>query len=198
MNGSVTKTYNIAGVTITEQSTPLSDSSQHAVNPTLAVAQNGSFGSRSNNTVGTLTLSANHGITTGQRIDLFWSTGVRYGITAGTVSGTSVPISGGDGDNLPANGTTIKAGIVSNLSFPLVGDNLTLLALRSTAEAQFTFNNGTADVASFHFSAGIAYDWYTGQGRTNPLAGLNDITRLYVSQNGVSSAATAQAATLSH
>lgn len=75
----------------------------------LPAAKAGTLGVRTDNTTGTLTMNTGHGITTGATIDLYWTGGQRRNVTVGTVSGNSVPISAGQGDNLPAAATAITA-----------------------------------------------------------------------------------------
>lgn len=67
----------------------------------------GTLTARSSDTVGELTLESGHGIATGNVIHVYWGTGKRIGVTAGTVSGNVVPISGGSGDVLPVTSTPI-------------------------------------------------------------------------------------------
>lgn len=71
---------------------------------------------RTNATSGTLTAdSASHGITTGTVMDIAWPEGsnptqngyIRRNVTVGTVSGTSIPFSGGLGADLPATSTAV-------------------------------------------------------------------------------------------
>ena len=62
---------------------------------TVQPAKTGTLSTRTSTTVGTLTMAGGHGITTGVLIDLFWSGGSRARVTVGSVSGNSVPISGG-------------------------------------------------------------------------------------------------------
>lgn len=78
----------------------------------------GTLTTRTSDTVGTLTMStASHGIATGDRFTLRWSSnlfvadgqvGSRRYCLAGTVSGTSVPFTLGTGKVLPAPSTSIK------------------------------------------------------------------------------------------
>lgn len=74
---------------------------------------------RTSDSAGVITAPAGHGITTGATIDVYWmktinSGGydypvahIRYGMTVGTVSGTSIPVSGGLGDVLPTAASEI-------------------------------------------------------------------------------------------
>jgi len=95
---------------------------------TLPAAKTGTLSTRTNDTSGTLTLESGHGITTAAVIDLYWDGGSRYGVTVGTVSGTSVPISGGAGDNLPIATTAVTATTRTTANIYIDGDNVKLIA----------------------------------------------------------------------
>lgn len=70
---------------------------------------------RTNATSGVLTGQSGHGITTGQTLDyIVWNDGgspptarIRRSVTVGTVSGTSIPFSGGAGYDLPSSSSTV-------------------------------------------------------------------------------------------
>lgn len=75
-----------------------------------------SLTTRTSATEGTITAPSGHGVTTGATIDLAWAVTVsgdiqaakvRRNVTVGTVSGTSIPFSGGLGDDLPAQDAPI-------------------------------------------------------------------------------------------
>lgn len=112
----------------------------------LPAADAGTLSTRTDDDTGTLTMSSgSHGITTGAVIDLYWSGGVRYGITVGTVSGTSVPIGADDsgaGDVLPAQDTAITADVQVSVNTLIDGDNVSLLAM----ELQTTGTSGKGHV----------------------------------------------------
>lgn len=74
---------------------------------TLAAAKIGQLTTRTDSNTGILTMASGHGITTAARLDLYWTGGSRRGITVGTVSGDSVPISGGAGYVLPTAATAV-------------------------------------------------------------------------------------------
>jgi hypothetical protein len=66
---------------------------------------------RTSATAGTITAPSGHGVTTGATIDVWWVSGssvfIRRNVTVGTVSGTSIPFSGGDGTDLPSAASEI-------------------------------------------------------------------------------------------
>lgn len=92
-----------------EQQTQRTAQGSSQVSVTVPVGKTGTLSTRTNNSDGTLTLTANHGIETGDVIDLYWSGGSRRNVTVGTVSVNSVPISSGAGTNLPVQATAIVA-----------------------------------------------------------------------------------------
>lgn len=71
--------------------------------------------SRASATSGTITAPSGHGITTGSTIDVYWmevintynTARIRRDVTVGTVSGTSIPFSGGEGNDLPGEGEQV-------------------------------------------------------------------------------------------
>jgi len=72
----------------------------------LVAAQVGSLTTRTDDNTGVATLSTGHGITTGMVVDVYWSGGVRYGMTA-TRSVNEITVDGGAGDVLPAQDTAV-------------------------------------------------------------------------------------------
>lgn len=70
---------------------------------------------RTNATSGVITAPSGHGVTTGSTIDVYWmevistynTARIRRNVTVGTVSGTSIPFSGGEGNDLPAQGEEV-------------------------------------------------------------------------------------------
>ena len=86
---------------------PVLVGSELAVALSSADAKTGNISTRTSATVGTLTLAASHGITTGLTIDMSWAGGNRAGVAVGTVAVDSVPITGGTGDDLPTADTAV-------------------------------------------------------------------------------------------
>jgi len=74
--------------------------------PALVAAQTGTLTTRTDDNTGVATLSTGHGIATSDVVDVYWSGGVRYGMTA-TVATNAVTIDGGAGDVLPSSSTAV-------------------------------------------------------------------------------------------
>ena len=153
------------------------------INP-VPVAKQGQLTTRTNNTDGTITMNPGHGLTTG-RMDLYWSGGKRRGVT-GTVTGDSVAISGGAGDNLPAQNSTIYAVNPAVETFNVVGNNASALLLGGDAGVTYQVvlaTSGDAEILNptlVDTGLEAGYEWVSGSGVTNPIAGQT-VAKIYVS-----------------
>ncbi len=195
----VTHAQSISGGGITIQAMPVTrtNSGTIALEDTLNTAKAGTLSTRTDNNTGTLTLGSGHGITDGQIIDVFWSGGVQRTVTVGTVSGTSVPIDGGIGDNLPTATTAITACVQKAINLSIDGDNADILAvvletvdktLRTAANVQFL--DSAADViAEIDLVANVPQVWDIEGGSANPFTG-DPITNLKASQASTSTSET--------
>lgn len=170
----------------------------------LAAAPAGTLTTRTDNSTGTLTMSSGgHGIATGNIIDLYWSGGRRYKVTVGTVSGTSVPISVGSGDNLPIATTAVVACVRTNVNTAIDGDNSQLLVISaefsdtsetSKCQASF-FDVGDALIAHMDLTANQPQVYDLAAGVTNPFTG-NPITYARVSNGSSAGTCTLKIASL--
>lgn len=144
------------------------------VQATLPAAATGVLTVRTSNTVGTLTMTTGAGgLSTACVFDLYWAGGSRRGVIAGTVAGSSVPITGGTGDNLPIATTAITAQIPTSFPLAVVGNNLQALAMIGGAGAFTMFSIQSVAPAELfavpNLPTGFGYDWLTGCGVANPL-----------------------------
>src|SRR5687768_15260880 len=108
----ISKNVQLAGKTFSESRT-ITAANEIATEVKPAAAKTGSLTTRTSDTVGELTMTAGHLITTGARLDIYWTVagvnGARRGVVVGTVVVNAVPISGGAGDVLPAAATAVTA-----------------------------------------------------------------------------------------
>ena len=96
---------------------------------TLPVAQAGDLTTRTDDNTGVVTMdSAEHGIETGDKVDVYWDGGVRYGMDA-TVAGTAVSLDGGAGANLPADETPVTCCVQFEIETSIDGDVAELLVV---------------------------------------------------------------------
>lgn len=89
---------------------------------TLPVATAGTLTTRTDDNTGVVTVTS-HSITTSDTVDVYWSTGRRYGVDVTAQDSTTISIDLGAGDNLPSTSTAVK--IVTQVPFNLAldGDN---------------------------------------------------------------------------
>lgn len=195
----VTHAQSISGGGVTIQTQPVVRTNSGAIGleDTLNAAKTGTLSTRTDANTGTLTMSAGHGITTGQVIDIYWAGGVQYGVTVGTVATNSVPIDSGIGDDLPLATTAITAVVQKAINLSIDGDNADILAvvletvdknLRTAGHIQFR-DSSNAQIAEIDLVANIPQVWDIEGGSANPFTG-NPITNMRVSQGNSTSTET--------
>lgn len=199
-NYSVDSAVVINGVTYRRQESA-SDDGVIAKSPSVGAAKAGVLTTRTDNNTGTLTMDdAGHGITTGARLDLYWTGGKRRGITVGTVSGTSVPIDLGDGDNLPVATTAVKAAVPASEEFLFTGTNASAAAAKlegaAGATGQVVFaqaDNTEVKYAPVTSGGSGDYNWDENGGASNPLTGVS-VGKVFFSHDDTAAARVMRAA----
>ena len=124
----------------------LTTDGQLGKSPTIAAAKTGTLTTRTSDTAGTLTMASGHGITTGAKIDIYWSSGQATNATAGTVSGNSVPFTSATGPVLPAADTAVTVMVQRDEDFSFLDANLAALfvgAGTAACTATFKTSGGT-------------------------------------------------------
>jgi hypothetical protein len=176
----------VLGKTITRSLTVAADGAV-VKDPTIAVAKTGTLSTRTNDTEGTLTMTAGHGITTGNRLDIYWGAGKRVGVTVGTVATNSVPFTGGAGDNLPIATTAITAMVPHLELFPVpdTSELLGLFASSTAAQATLFFRDSNGDPVATISTTGTTggYIWEDTSGVDNPLDAEPDVADVYMSHS---------------
>lgn len=170
----------VYGKTFQEQRTVTADGAV-IKDPTLAAAKTGTLTTRTDDNTGTLTMAGGHGITTGQRLDVYWSGGARYGMTVGTVATNSVPIDGGGGDVLPAAATAITAMVPVLEDFVVEAADLAalLVGCASPAYAVFLESDNTLVKAAYIGGSTSSYQWDEDSAADNPFGA--DVAKVYLS-----------------
>jgi len=153
--------------------------------PSRAAAKIGALTTRTSDTAGELTMNAGHGITTGVKLDIYWSVGgvngVRRNVTVGAVAVNQVPFTLGTGDILPADESPITAMIPVAMELRFDGDDLVAIAVASTVPAVvvLTGDDDVEDHAIVLPYDNMEYDWDKENGTVNPIAG-DVITKAYI------------------
>jgi hypothetical protein len=132
------KTVSIGGVTFT-QTKSRSVHQNITSKRMIDAAKSGTLSTRTDNDTGIATLSAGHGITTGSKVDVYWTGGKRYGVTVGTVSGNSVPLDLGSGNNYPSQSTAITVCLRIVEPFLVDGDDVVNAAITCSNRATVLF-----------------------------------------------------------
>lgn len=168
--GNVSLSCTIAGVSI---SSTITRTGEGAVSQevTLAAGEAGSLTTRTSDSAGTITMDAATVIETADEVDVFWASGKRYGVTVGTVSGTTVPISGGAGDNLPVQDTALTISVRTSINMDFDGDQVKQMVISSSGRASTEFlTSGSVSIKAVETPAGEFWLFADGQGETNPFA----------------------------
>jgi len=182
-----------AGMSIQPQAVIRSGSGSIGIEETLPAAKAGTLSTRTDDNTGVLTLSSGHGITDGQIVDVYWSGGVRYGMTVGTVAGTSVPIDLGAGDNLPLVTTAITDVVHTSINVSIDGHNAKIVAieiatndksLRTAAQLQLR-DASNDEIAQIDLVTNVPQVWDIEGGSANPFTG-DPITNAKASQANAS------------
>ena len=182
-SGTVSKTIRMGSLTFSESKT-LTSNAVIVQEESVAAGNAGTLTTRTNDTEGSVTASSSsHGITDGDRVDLYWTTGCRRGATVGTVAGAVIPFSGGSGDALPLQDTAITIVEPLMLDVSVEGDYVSAICLYTAARGQFCFNEGAStEHLAKELGDGIVYIWHDEDGSDNPIDG-DTVNRIYVSHD---------------
>jgi len=185
----------VGGVTV-QGSVSRTEEGQISQEVSLPAADAGTLTTRTSDTAGTLTMDdANHGISTGEVIDIFWTDAngnqkCAYGATVGTVTGTSVPFTGASGDALPAVDSSVTADVVVEANVDFDGDDLAIILLASNRAGHFDFqDSGSVSLHQAVLLAGEPWLWFSDMGYSNPLSG-NPVDKLFLTNADSSNSAT--------
>jgi hypothetical protein len=189
MSVAVQKTMSLGGKSFSETASFTGDKAV-ILEKSIPAAEGGALTTRTSDTAGTITMdSGSHTITTGDRVDLYWSGGECRNATVGTVSGTSVPITAVEnGDVLPSQSSDITVAPVVEEAFDFAGDNLKSLLCYAPKRSTFVLT-GSDDAEDYArvLAEGRAFHWGDGNGDDNPVAG-DTVAKVFMSHDDESSA----------
>jgi len=174
LTGSFSQSISACGITITGSVPKTGTIGIEPVTTNLPVGNAGTLLTRTEDDTGTITLEAGHTIENGDVVDVHWSGGCRYGMTATTSGGTSVSadVDGGAGDVLPVEDTEVVVTVPVVLDLTFDGDNLVLIGVGANQQASVRFlDSGSAVLLSELVIANGSWGWASGMGVANPLTG---------------------------
>lgn len=186
--GQYSRSLSIDGDIVSRRVTRTADAKKIYGPLELPSGQAGSLSTRTNNSNGVVTLSSGHGIANTEVVDLYWSGGLRYGMTASGVNSTVATLDGGAGDNLPAVNTAIVATEQIILNAEIDGDQISLIGLMAeyatsatTAHTHCDFqDSGNATIEAVDLTGNVPQIWDITGGDSNVFTG-NPITHAHVS-----------------
>lgn len=193
-SGTYQPVVTIGGATTRQTISKTADHPNNYVGITLPAAtalSTASFVNDSDGT-GTGTLDGGHGLVTGDALswDLYWATGVRYGITATiTTNAIDFPDTGA-GDALPATATECTLVKQVDINTAIDGDAIKLISLNSSLRSHIHFIDvSSASIYPTELIADEPQVWHDTNGLANPYTG-NPITAAVASNGETSGAAT--------
>lgn len=185
MSFSITYTAIVAGLgqSIHSQAVTRSGSGSIGYSESLPAGTAGVLTTRASGAAGTITLETGHGITTGDKIDVFSDGGVSYGATAGTIAAapddTSIPFTLAEGDDLPAEDADVVVSKQVTGATTLDGDSAKLIAMivesttksrRDPVHVQLLDESG-AEVAELDLLSNVPAVFDIEGGSVNPFSG---------------------------
>lgn len=143
----------------------------------VPAAKTGTLSTRTDNNTGVLTMQANHGIANAAVVDVYWSTGKRYGMTVTNVATNLVSIDGGNGDNLPAQSTAITAIAVRTIDVDFNANLISIIQaqlIHSGSDKRGTlvfFDGSNSELLAINLANDAVWGWSDKDAGANPLAG---------------------------
>ena len=145
------------------------------VNPTLTAGQSATSWTYASDSTGTAVMPAGHTIQSADKVDVYWASGLRYGLTA-TVTVNSVALSGGAGTALPATATAVLLCVQVPIDFAVVGDNTnSIVGIASYRSLVCLVDSGNA-IKAFELSPTAGYARDTRVASDNPLSGFTVVS----------------------
>lgn len=156
------QTITVDSVVVTEKTVPVAIAAQ--------------LTTRTGNADGVITLPAGHGITTGQKVDIYWGDTSIHTQASATISTNAMTIASGTGDNLPSNLTSVIVCVVREEPCTFASEDLqAIVAGGSTARSTVRFHSSADDSLALaqKIPADRSFFWDTeleANGYTNPFA----------------------------
>lgn len=179
---SVRTVLNVGGMNFQGADAVRSASGQISQQPNLPAAKSGTLTGRTDNDTGVATLAGGHGIISTDKVDVYWTGGRRYGMTA-TVAVNAVSVDGGTGDNLPAQDTPVTVVKPTPIDLDFVGDKLKAIGAYCEKRGILQLLDGSDGVQlAVTLEPMVPYVWIADNGVANPIAG-DTIAKALMSQS---------------
>jgi hypothetical protein len=169
-NASVSIAANLAGTT-TPVVVNLSDDGVGQWTPSVPAGHVPSGWTMTDASDGVAAMADGFGLASGDKIDVFWSGGRHYGMTA-TVTGSNVALAGGAGDDLPASGTAVVLAQRLSVEAVFTPADMDMLLVASDQPVSVVFEDADGTVlCALTIPAGGCCLWWTNSGIGCPMSG---------------------------
>ncbi len=140
---------------------------------TMPAGQAGTLSTRTTDNTGVVTLGSGHGLTTADKVDVYFGTdAVQYDCAITLTDSTTITIGSGVGDVLPSQSSAVVVGKRVTIESAFDGDDVKLITAWCSLKGHIDFRTGAdANVHAQALEAAAAWSWATDQGTTNPLSG---------------------------
>jgi len=175
-NAKVTITTTLAGAEI---SSVMSRSDEEATSISLepAAGKDGTLTTRTSDTAGVLTVATGHGITTSDKVCVFFTAGVATNFTVSATTATTITIASGGGTALPIATSAIIVSVIATHSITIVGDSLSVFQIGCNRRCWVDLlNSSPASIVSFLITEGEGRFFVASAGMVNALAGATVAT----------------------
>lgn len=189
MQATITSTVQCGGVSVQSTITREAEGSNTPYSDTIAAGSSGTLSTRTDDNTGVVAAAAGHGIVTSDTVDVYWATGVRYGMDA-TVSGDNITVDLGAGDVLPAQSTAVVITKQIEVNADFDGDDMVLFYAYANVRAHLDFqDSGGASLFALELDdENPLYWWASDTEIALPITG-NAVAAIFIS-NGTTSAGT--------
>jgi hypothetical protein len=177
----------VAGVTLESVSIREQELEQ-SFQYTMPAGIDGTLTTRTSDTAGVFTVASGHGVTTSNKISVFWEGGACYNCTVSATGATTITINAATGDVLPSVSTAIVIGVESTHTFAFDGDFLKVLAVACPNRSMARFMDASSIELAYVMQASEGRLWVSDQSVTNPLVG-DSVSQIVIANGNITEAA---------
>ncbi len=191
--GSLSVNGSVAGLSFSAQVSATADAAL-ADETTLPAGASGTLSTRTDNDTGVVTAAGHTFSGSGsEKCNVFWSGGMRYGMTVTAVDGNDISIDTGAGDNLPTEDAEVIISEQVEINIDFDGDDMEMLVVGcdQRCSADFQDSGGTVLLHKEIPQPGTGqknlYSWVDGVNGTRPITG-NAVDKVMASNATVTEA----------
>lgn len=177
----------LAGVTLESVATR-EEELEISFSASMAAGIAGTLTTRTSDTAGVFTVASGHGVTTSNKISVFWSGGACYNCTVSATTSTTITINAATGDVLPSATSEVVIGVEATHIVAIDGDGLKVLVVACTNRSMIRFLDVSSIELTYVMAASEGRLWVSDQNVTNPIVG--DAISSVVIANGNTTTAT--------